>query len=128
MQRKSREEIQNAMANLTHKGQLLMYNSADCSYNEVNTELEREKRKRKATTASEEEDGEDEKRSVGEQNLEDDRGSGKRLRQLSPSDIDENQGMVWVRFEIIRLLTGFRHIIYNNYIWRHLSRSSFSSQ
>ncbi|CAO3683164.1 unnamed protein product [Rhizopus stolonifer] len=61
-------------------------------YYEINAYLERGKDKRKATVADEEEDSEDEG-SVGQENIdnkdEDDRGNGKRLRQQSPSDIEE---------------------------------------
>lgn len=121
-------EIQGAKANLKHKGQMLMYNAADCSFYEINANLERDKGKRKATTANEEEDSEDEG-SVGQKNLsnedKDDRGNGKKLRQESPFDIEENKGMAWVRIEIIRLLTGFRCIICDNHIRRLLPRSCF---
>jgi hypothetical protein len=107
-----------------------MYNAADCSFYEVNADLERDKGKRKAMTANEEEDSEDEG-SVGQKNLnnedKDDRGNGKILRQESPFDIEENKGMAWVRIEIIRLLTGFRCIICDNHIRRHLPRSSINS-
>ncbi|KAG0757481.1 hypothetical protein G6F57_010553 [Rhizopus arrhizus] len=86
------EEIQEANANLKHKGQMLMYTAADCGYDEINANLERDKGKRKAATANEEEDSED-KGSVGQENLdnedEDDRGNEKRLRQETPSDTEE---------------------------------------
>ncbi|KAG1138056.1 hypothetical protein G6F37_010799 [Rhizopus arrhizus] len=87
------EEIQEANANLKHKGQMLMYTAADCGYDEINANLERDKGKRKAATANEEEDSED-KGSVGQENLdnedEDDRGNEKRLRQETPSDTEEH--------------------------------------
>ncbi|KAG2196295.1 hypothetical protein INT46_008379 [Mucor plumbeus] len=92
-------EIQGAKANLKHKGQMLMYNAADCSFYEINANLERDKGKRKATTANEEEDSEDEG-SVGQKNLsnedKDDRGNGKKLRQESPFDIEENKDVSFV--------------------------------
>jgi hypothetical protein len=96
-EKRREEEIQEANANLKHKGQMLMYTAADCGYDEINANLERYKGKRKAATANEEEDSEDEG-SVGQKNLdnedEDDRGNGKRLRQESPSDTEEHHGMV----------------------------------
>lgn len=121
-------EIQNAKANLAHKGQMLMYNAADCSYYEINADLERNKGKRKATTADEEDnenDGLADQKNLDNKD-EDDRITEKRLKQKSPADIGENQGMFWVRIEIIIcLLTGFRYIISDNHIWRHLPEFGF---
>lgn len=102
-EKKRKEEIQDAEVNLMHKGQMLMYNAADRSYYEINANLERGKGKRKATTANEEE-GSDDERSGGQENLdnkdEDDRGNRMRLRHESLSDSEENHSMFWLEFKL----------------------------
>lgn len=102
--KKQREEdIKDAHDNLTH--QMLMYNAADCSYHEINASLKRDKGKRKATTATEDEYNENEGSVHQESSDHEDevcRSSGKRLRENTLTEIEENQSMLWFNIEIIQ--------------------------